>query len=627
MEKEQKHNISPEKAASIQKVEAFLARAIAESEDHQLPWLSLASDIYDMIDGRVSTDGAETEVHLNIVGTAFERIKAELTRGLTNFDKWFTVEIAKGNLGRFMTPLEANRLISLVLDCDNPRTAIVDMLGTMLVENRSGLKIHHYFEELPGRGKSFRVKWVPLTLNNYMVDPADPAAPLYEFFVSYMPKYRVARLPGIWKSCLKELRHYEPTNFAQRLRNEGDVDGTVQTAKAARHDIRVLEFWGTVIDENGDVVIWKDGDKEIPLEDVQILCANNGKIIADPVRNRRYAGTTPFVTAALLRSGKSPYRPGLLANGLEMNRHMNTLMSSLMEGAIKASHNVMTVKSQFIKNPEAVANGLLPGTVLEANEELPPGVKIFESEKLGDVPAEGLQIYQVFRQLAGENMFASDQFMTGNTKSSETATAQVQSQNVIGGLFEALDAVLEDEIIERVAQETFQEAIRNRKAISDEELLWVFSGDEERAMAFKELPESDLLNALGTAFKFRGKGLRSRAASKGKAQAYVQFASMVMGNPLVAQEFKDSYSFKTFISKGLESLEIDPEELHLSEAEYDLIMHRKMAEQEAMANAQAQQAMLGASGPNGPEGGPANAMMGAATPSEMPMGGQQEQGF
>lgn len=614
-----------EKAAQIIKVEAFLRKALREAENHQLPWLQLAGEIYDLIDGRVASE-SETDVHINTVGTAYERIKAELTRGLTNFDKWMVVEHATGNLSNFMTPLEAQRLVHLMLDGSNPRTSVVDMLGHMLVENRSGLKLHEYECELPGQPKTVRVKWIPISLNNYLVDPADPVKPLYEFFVSYLPKYKVAKLPGVYQDKVKGLRPFTPENISQRLQNEGDIDGTVQNAKQTRHDLRILEFWGTVLDDNGNVFVWKDGDKEIPLENVQILCANDGQMIADPQINKRYSGKSPFVTAPLLRSGKSPYRPGLLVNGAELNKHLNVLISSLITGGLKAAHNVCVVHSKYLKNPEVVENGLEPNMTLVTNDDMPSDAKVFETQKIGDIPQEGIQLYQIIRQLAGENMFASDQFMTGNTRSSDTATAQIQSQNVIGGLFEALDAVLEDEIIEEVAQETFQIALRNRKKIADEHLLWVFSGDAERAGAFKEMPEKDLLKLLATAFKFRGKGLRSRAASKGRAQAFVQFMSSAMANPIIAQQFTDTFSFKTFISKGLEALEIDPEELHLTEMEYELVMHRKMAEQQAMAQAQAQQAMLG--GAPGPEGqGAPNAMNGAAFPSDFPQGQQEGQGF
>lgn len=614
-----------EKAAQIMQIEKFLTRTIKEAENHQQPWLELAGEIYDLIDGRVQTD-SDTDVHINTVGTGFERIKAELIRGLTNFDKWMTVEVATGNLGKFMTPLEANRLVMLGLDGSNPRTSVVDMVGTMLVENRSGLKLHSCVEELPGQKKSFKIKWIPLTLNNYLVDPADPTHPLYEAFTTYLPKYKALRLPGVWKDKVKSLRGYVADNEALRLANEGDIDGTIQAAKATRSDLRIIEWWGTVLDDDGNVVSWGEGEDAFELENVQILCANDGQMIADPIPNKRYSGASPFTTAGLLRSGKSAYRPGLLVNGAEINKYMDTLMSAMIAGGIKASHNVTTINTHWMKDPDVVRNGLAPGQTLEANDEKPMGAKLFESEKIGDIATESLQLYQVLRQAGAENMYASDQFMTGQSKSGDTATAQVQSQNVIGGLFEALDAVLEDEIIETVAQETFQEMLRNRKYISDENLMWVFNGDEERARIFKDLPEKDLLRLLATAFKFRGKGLRSRAASKGRAQAFVQFMSSAMANPIIAQQFMDVYSFKTFIAKGLEALEIDPEELHLTEREYDLVMFRKAAEAKAMADAQAQQALLEGGGQPAQPGVP-NAMNGAASPSDFPMGAQEGQGM
>lgn len=612
-----------DKAAQVKQIEQFLAKAIQEAENAQEPWLNLAGEIYDLIDGRVST-GSETDVHVNTVGTAYERIKAELTRGLVNFDKWLNVEHSLGSLQNLMTPRSAGNLVKLGLDGGSPRTAIVDMLGSMLVENRSGIKLHPCYEKRPGQKASFHIKWVPLNLNNYFVDPGDPAKPLYEFFACYMPKYQAAKLPGVWAEALKDLRPFVGTNISTRLLNEGDIDGTRQDAMQTRHDVRILEFWGTVLDDNGNVMVWECDGKSLPLENVQILCANDGKMIADPIPNKRYSGRSPFVVAPLLRSGKSAYRPGLLVNGAEMNKHMNVLISSLLTGGIKAAHNVTVVHKQWLANPEVVENGLEPNTMLVANEDMPPGAKLFTSEKIGDIPSDSLQLYQILRQLAGENMFASDQFMTGASRSSDTATAQIQSQNVIGGLFESLDAVLEDQIIEIVAQETFLEMLKHRKDISDENLMWVFDGDQERATAFKTLPESEVLKLLGTAFKFRGKGLRSRAASKGRAQATVNMLSMIASNPMILQEVKDLFSFKLLFSKVFEALELDPEELELSERELDLIFARKIAEQQAMAQMQAQNALGDGQDPQGP-GAPGNAQQGG--PSEMPVGQQEGQAF
>jgi hypothetical protein len=617
----QEKSAALKKAESVRKIEEFARKALTEATDHQRPWLNMALEIYDLIDGRVSS-GEEVDVHLNQVGTAYERITAELSRGLVNFDKWMSVENEPGVLGRFMTPLEAKRLLALVLDSDKPRTAVIDMIRTSLVENRTGLKIHTYVKELASSKKSFKVKWVPVKLSNYLVDPADPDSPLYEMYSVYMPKYKAARLPYVWKDVIKKLSAFEDTELSTKMLMAGDIDGSAQAAKLLRKDVRIIDFWGTVLDDDGEILTYDDGEKEILLENVQILFANDGRMICEPKPNKRYSKRSPFVMGKLLRSGTTAYRPGLLANGAELNLHMDDLMSSMIAGGLKAGHNVNVVHTQHLSNPEVVANGLRPDTTLEVNGDMPTGAKVFTSEKIGDLPQELIQLYGILRNVTAENMYASDQFMTAATRTSETATSQIQSQNVIGGLFEHLDGMLEDEIIERVTQETFQEALKNRKYISDEELMWVFSMDEGRALAFKEMPEKELLDSLGHAFRFRGKGIRSRAASKARAQAYVQFASMIMGNQLVAQQFLDMFSFKTFLSKGLESLEIDPEELNLTDTEYDLILHRKMAEQTAMAQAQAQAAMV-EGGEAAQEGGAANVVQNGA--SEMPVGQQQQQ--
>lgn len=608
-------------AENIKKIENFVQKSLAECENHQLPWRELAAEIYDLIDGRVESD-SETPIHLNMMGTAFERISAELTKGLVSFDKWLTVENEVGLIQEFMLPLEAKRLLYLGLDDSNPKTDVLDMMKTMLVENRSGLKIHSYIKTLASGRETFKLRWLTLDLTNYACDPAHPEAPVYEFFFAMKPKYQVKKIPKLWKHVVDKASPFKEPDQYLKMTMKGDVDGTMETAMTSTSDVRVIEFWGTVLDEHGDVVVWDNGSKKgLPLENVQIIFLNNGQMASDPIPNKRYAQTTPFVSGKLLRSSKSTYRPGLLAASAEINKYADTLISAATTGGIKAAHNVTVIHKKYLANPEVVENGLLPNTTLLANEDMPDTAKLFTTEKIGDIPGEVLQLYNLFRTIFAENSLANDQFLNGMQRSSDTATGQIQSQNVIGGLFESFASVLEDEIIERVGQESFQEMLRNRKFISDEELLWVFSGDADRAAAFKEMDEKDVLKLLGTAFKFRGKGLRSIAISKQRANAYVQWASMLLGNPVAMQEFKDTFSLKTFFAKGLESLGLDPEELHLSEQDLMLILQRKMLEQQVQAQIQAQ-------GGEVPEqGGAANPMMGAANPSEMPVGQQEGQAF
>lgn len=557
-------------------IENCLRGYLQTGKDHTRPYRDANAQIWDLIAGRTFREDADFDIHLNASGTAFERLKTELMKGLVHFDDWFTVEQdERGSVGEFMTPLEAKKLLKLALDSAETRLAVGEMIGSLLVENFAGLKLHGEVFKAPGQKSSWRNKWIPLCLDNYMRDPVQKD-PIWEIYYTNVPKHILLKTPGLLHDEIKEYcdAGIDPEQADKDITG-GDLYGDEYTARAKRHELTVYEVWGTIINqETGEIATYKGKE----LENVQVFCLENGELISEPVHNSRYSGRKPFFMTRLLRDGKSVYRPGLLSYIVEINQHLDTLISSLVKAALKSAHGVTLINEDSVKNKEALENGLRPETVLISNGRRVGQEPIVEHVSLGQVSRDAMGFVQMLQSMGPTNVMSSESQLYGVDTSNKTATAQQLGISAISGSFEHWDATIEDEVIELIAQETFHDALKNRKKFSDDDLMWVFSKDRERMELFKAMKEKAVLETMGSAFRFRGKGVRSTQMTRSKNQSYLNFLSAVFGNPVLSQVFMDTYSFKGFLAEFMRTLEIDPESLVHSEAEEALILIRKAIE-------------------------------------------------
>ena len=581
-EKEESASLELKEHEIKAKIIACINEFEAASEQNQLEWREKANDIYRLINADVTVvdeNGKEERpVHLNRIQIAHERLAAEYGKGLVDFDKW--IKVSKGKIGTssLMTEFEANRLLMCMLDFSEPKVALVDSVRNALAENLICLKIEKYYKKMGDR-EILQFRWVPKSIEEMLLDP-EPNSELYLMEVGIVEKSDLLSNPDFADEAddIKSLSRFDITNRYRKRESDGETPST--TPAGRRFPIKVIQFWGTILDDDGTILKWTNGKE---LKNVNIFVANNQILLCDPVWNKRFSSSPPYIVSKLLRTSRTKFGNAVLFNGMELNQYYDTLFQNLIDAGLKEGHNVTAVREHLVKNKEVLNGPLKYNTTLYVNEDAPSNAKVFETEKLGQVSQGMLAVTGQVNQMMGESMLANEQFFSGTPQASVSATGQLQSNNIINGLYESHASNVDDLVVENLALETFHDILRAKKEIPDDYLKWVFSDRPQNIQAFKAASKKDILNELGYAFRFQGKGRRGIAAAKAKAAAIVQLSSVIFGNQMLTQELLNSgFSIKSILAEVFKSVEIDPEEMQLSAMEEAILEKRLLVQEEVM---------------------------------------------
>lgn len=603
-----------------QKILACIKEFETASETNQLEWRLKANGIYRLINADVNEiDEAGEEsrpLHLNRIQIAHERLSAEYGKGLVDFDKWMKVSKGKIAESSLMTEFEANRLLQAMLDFSEPKVALIDAVRNSLVENLLVIKIEKYYKKM-GNREIMQFRWVPKSIEEMLLDPKIDSD-LYIMEVGEAEKSDLLSNDSFKKAFddIKQLSRFKLTDEYRKSESDGETRADAPAGR--RFPIKVIQFWGTILDDDGTILKWTNGKE---LKNVNIFVANDQILLCDPVWNKRFSGASPYIVSKLLRTSRTKFGNSVLFNGAELNQYQNKLMQNLIDAGLKEGHNITAVREYLVKNKEVLDGPIRYNTTLYVNEDAPANAKVFETERLGQVSNGMLSVYGEVNQMMGESMLANEQFFSGTPQASVSATGQLQSNNIINGLYESHASNIDDLVVETLALETFHDILRNKNEIADDYLKWVFANKPENIEAFKKASTTDILNEIGYAFRFQGKGRRGIAAAKAKAAAIVQLSSVIFGNQMLTQELLNSgFSIKAILAEVFRSVEIDPEEMNLSALEESILEKRLLVQEEVMGQIQ----MMGQQ-QDGQAQGQMNPVQNSG--SEFPVGQQNGQQF
>jgi hypothetical protein len=526
---------------------------LTDSRSQAREWQTKAIRYWDMIHGRIDWSHKkphESKVHVNRVGLAQEQIKAQIKQGLVSFADWINIEDNTGFESQLMSSHEAKRLVLLGIDNTDPRSKISDNIGIAAVENMLVTKLQPVFEEkkLPGGKtyKCFRIEHLPLNIFNFFPDPSD--SDLYRIHEVEMHKFQVLDLSAetpsktkpYLKSSVEKLGVGERMQKTEEIVNRGN-DVLVSPGKR-RHNIVIHEIWGTFLNNDGSIMkyLLEDGS-ELELKNVVVTMANECEIIAEPRPYGTWDGEDIFIVTQLLRTHINKYGRSLLAPGVDMNRAEDEIINAVIDAGLKEGYNIAIVKEHGLVDKSQISGGLKYGTTLRQNELLGPGEKLVETASTGQVPSGLLNVLQIVKSAGAENMRLNDISLSGSLPGKQVKATEIASSGqTIQGLFESIVSDLEDIYLEAYLTKSFLMMLQYANLLSDNDLLFVFYGMQDRADKFKAALKSPkkVYDELATAFRFKGKGIRSQAQSLQMSQALVNIFNMVVSNPAVAEMFQ-----------------------------------------------------------------------------------------
>jgi len=519
----------------------------------------------------------------------------------------------------------AKSLLRAYFDYADMNTVISDGVKVGLHEGLVTLKLSGQYEVVPryiavgsraikSDSSEWRLRAVVLPAEDYFPDP-NPGAygKLYEIHQMLVDRYSLLALSSssgrdsekpYFEEIVSRLEGTWLESEARKARNRGE---SVPRRRADRRKpILVDEFYGTVLDRDGKVFEWKKEDGSLfPLRNV-LVCVGNGKrIVLGPIENPRWAATSPFISAPILRVPFATWPKAIMDAASSLNLTLNELFNLMLDGGLSSVHGIKQLHEDWL-TPETIdeiGDYIPAGTTLVLNANAPKDGSVMERVDTGGVPGDALAFFNIVNQLFAENALSNEIKLGGMPQKQVRATEVVASQQAISGIFDGLASDFEDVFVEKLAEQAWMDILQNVKKFPKKDLIRLIG--EKSYAELNALSPAARFERAGKGFKWKGKVIRTIAARMRDFQKWVQFLAQIGQNPLMLQEFQMKFSMPKMLGKYMTSLEIDPEELLLSESEKQAAEMRRQMQEEAINAMKMEKEGGDVSSPGGPSGGSA----------------------
>lgn len=569
------------------------------------------------IDWSHKGDG-DAKIHLHKVGVAAERHRAKFKSNLMKYDKWMSVELLPGYGERTITSYFAKNITIRHLDRAKGKTKFSDAILLGEMEGRSALKVSWQKRVTPkfvARGTELRKvdskkgQLVIETKNfdQLHVDQHNPDCPLFimeEVMADFHEVYALSSdeptpEKPFYRDVVEKLGNFEMSE-QQMKKAEREGKDTISLTTKSRKLVSIINFWGTVLGEDGKILEWqtKSGDK-IELENVFLTIGNECELIRDPLKIPRWSGKAPIVYADLLRAPGQGIK-AIMDAGTSLNQAENELTNAIIDGSLREAHNLTWYRRSWIADKKKASGGFRYGDSVPINDDMPINGTPMGTLESGKVPQGALQVLQsIVKPAFAENVFTNQLDLSGNMPSKQVrATEVVTANEAIGDIFDSLAQDVEEELIEPFLLECFLEIMQNSKDLSEEEILAAYGpGAELLAQQFMKMTPQERFAEAANSFRFVAKGLRGQISSATRAQAALNLLNTLTANPITAQKIESTISIAKLSSLIIKGMGFDMEEVTTDPTEKWFIMMKQLiAEKAMMEQAQAEQAQMAQQG-------------------------------
>lgn len=512
---------------SEDKVVQYVLACRDESDSARQDRLTLTRDNYDQYhlkhDFSHKQPGQSQEV-LSKQKMATETTKSFFQQALMKADEWWKCEPADGSDGTalMITPAEIYKLTNHKMMQAELYSHIGNCVQAALLSAVCTTKVHGCLKPKPkfvartkGKGKSYK-KWLEkiddktwhlkydlIRHENYFPDPT--GSKLYEIEECFLDLHVVKALSeepyNIYdKAAVSELKPWANVDLDEE--KKARETGQNPRASTARPQVKITEFWGTVVDrESGDILF----------ENVVITLANDNQLIRKPTPNDLWHQRTPLIAAALLEVGNSVWHTALMDAGTKHNRAQTEIYNLMLDAAMQSIHNVKQLRVDDLDDPKQIAGGILPGVTLKVRSSLPPGAKVMEAVTTGNIPPEVITMFNLAGQEGNASMLTNDLRSGVMPFRQVKATEVVEASNTITSVFEGISLNVEQKLVKPILELSWMTVAQNWDLIDKEEFVALFG--KERGEQLSQIEPEDIFANTVSGIKFHVFGL-SLALSK-----------------------------------------------------------------------------------------------------------------
>jgi hypothetical protein len=574
-------------------------------------------DIYmGNIDWSHKTEGQSTE-HLPKMANSAEQMTAFIRRALTQFGPWFSCELPRNAI---LSPEQARALLMRFLDrvvvsrneTANFATILGDAVKQALMESLIIFKVHGCYQ----------------TEHSFRVEPGDPIAGLqdslqkeehsvwrlridlvssHDFFPDPTGRglYRIHRVErdwlDVWNMAQGDNAIYDK-KIVERIYDEMEADESKRlkarhrgqdeaNGPRRRKRLVVEEVWGTLLGTDGR-----------PLhEQVVMAVANERHVIREPepISDIFWHGEDPFVVAPVVRVPHSQWHKALYDNVAPLNLALDELFNLILDGAISSVWGVRQVREHWLADPRQVSNGIPQGATLIVNEEAPIDGKVVEQVTEGEVPPEALATFNIVDREQLQASMSNDTRLGNLPQRQVKATELVQAEQNSSVLLDGFTGDLERGVIVKVLEKSWLCTMQYADDIPAREV--VDAVGVSAAFKLSRMSDAERYAMFATGMKFKATGLSGTLARAREFQKLMAMNQGVATNPLLLQAYLQRFSGDKMLTHIMRSLNINPEDLQMSE---DEIAAAEQTKNEVMQLSQ----VTGGGTPSGPGQGGGDGM-------------------
>lgn len=324
-----------------------------------------------------------------------------------------------------------------------------------------------------------------------------------------------------------------------------------------RKRVKIQEWWGDILDTTTGEVLHKN---------VVWTIANDQFLIQKPTQNPFWHNKRPYITVPILRNPNPGEWTKALADApTALNLAKNELFNLMLDSGMMATYGIRQLHTSWLVDETKIAEGIPPGTTLEVNDQCPPGAKVMEACQTGEMSSEATQLFNIVGSELNQSMMTNDLRMGQMPARQVKATEVVEASQTITSMFTGLAKIVEDSFVEEVLHLAWMTIAQNMDDMDDREIESLFG--KERAQQLAAIQPAERFHATVEGYQFKVFGI-SQTLSKmkdfKKAQMVLQTIS---SSEVLMEEFAKKYDFGKFLDFMMRSLDINTDQIQLSEAD------------------------------------------------------------
>lgn len=505
---------------------------------------------------------------------AVEQFVGFAKRALTQFGAYFEVELGKDS----RSPLSAEairKLMTGILDDvlveDNKKSnfpvLLADTLKVGALESLCILKIHGNMamnrtfkvEEgdqlIANESPQWKLRIDLVKPENYFPDPTGSG--LYEIHscerdLHYLKKRAEE---GVYdEDAVKRIEEDYRSRPDQDRRPLEQAQDEAQKP-SFRKRVRIDEFWGTIIDAEGNIVH----------ENVFCAMANNKYLIRKPTPNPFWHQESPFVVVPLIRVPFSTWHKALFDHASQLNYAANEIFNLIIDGGISSVWGIKQLRIDDLEDPRSVSDGIAQGDTLVVKNSLPHNAKVLETATEGQVPGDAMAVLEMLsREFAAAAL--TNELKLGNLPGKQVKATEIvelsQSQAV------TLDAIIAD--IERLLiggtlRKVWLTILQNIDDINTQMIVDAIGIGG--AFTLSRMSPAERFATFSSSCAFKVNGLSAVLSKVRDFQKIMALLQSISTNPLLLQAFFQKYSPDKLLSHIMKTLAVNPDQMHRDDQE------------------------------------------------------------